>query len=177
VLTRAALRQNLMLQIPATLVTLGLMWLVPLLVHMIPPFGDGTPLGVRLLPIFYAPLLAVFLFHPTVAIVSSLVMPFINYQLTGMPPFNIAVLLTVELVVFTIAMLLARQRWPNLALAPAAVLLGKVSSALLLIVLPLLPAHPWDFFVQTSIESLPGILVLLALHLALIRWVPGQNSQ
>src|SRR5688572_26633576 len=174
-LTHSALRQNLMLQIPATLVTLGLMWLVPLLVHMIPP-GEGTPLGVRLLPIFYAPLLAVFLFHPAVALLSALAMPFINYQLTGMPPFNIAVLLTVELVVFSLAVLFARQRWPKLALAPAAVLLGKLASALLLIVMPLLPAHPWDFFVQSTIDSLPGILVLLALHLVLIRWMPNPEQ-
>src|SRR5687767_7770331 len=103
-LTRSALRQNRLLQIPATLVTLGLMWLIPVLVHLIPPFGDGTPLGVRLLPIFYAPLLAVFLFHPVVAVLASLAMPFINYLLTGMPPFNIAILLTVELVVFSLVL-------------------------------------------------------------------------
>ncbi|MDO9128438.1 MAG: hypothetical protein Q7U34_01085 [Anaerolineales bacterium] len=51
------LRRRSNLQIPAALVTLGLMWLFPFLVHLIPSIGT-VPLGARLLPIFYAPLLA-----------------------------------------------------------------------------------------------------------------------
>ncbi len=167
-LTLSALRHKPILQIPATLITLGLMWLFPFLIHLFPASG-AIPLGARLLPIFYAPLLAAWLFHPIVGLASSLLMPFINYAFTGMPTLNAAILLSVELSVFSLILLVTKKRLPHLSLlAPLAVIAGKTVSALLLLIVPLVPLSPWAYFTSSLINAIPGILVLLALNLALI---------
>lgn len=168
-ITRSALRQRLILQIPAALVTLGLMWLLPFLVHLLPLSGP-VPAGARLLPIFYAPLLAAWLFHPVVALFSSLFMPFLNHALTGMPTLNMAAMLSVELSVFSLVLVLLRRRFPRQPLlAPLAVVAGKVTSAALLFLFPLMPLSPWAYLTSSLFNALPGLLILLALNLALIR--------
>jgi hypothetical protein len=172
--TLTLLREKPALQIPATLLTLGLMWLIPFLVHLI-PFSDAVPLGARLLPIFYAPLLAAWLFHPLVSLISSLLMPFINYALTGMPVFNVAVMLSVELSIFSLVLVASRTRRARLPwLAPLAVVLGKAVSSLLLFIFPFVPLSPWAYFSASVMNALPGLLVLLALHFALTRLPHGQ---
>lgn len=174
--TLAVLRQNRILQIPAALLTLGLMWLLPFLVHLI-PIGGAVPVGARLLPIFYAPLLAVWFFQPGVALFASLLMPFINHALTGMPTFNVAIILSVELTVFSLTLIALKQRWPRLPVAAPllAVLIGKLVSMLLLFIVPLVPASPWYFFSQALVNALPGLLILLALNLALTRLLPHER--
>lgn len=168
-LTLTALRQKTVLQIPATLSTLFLMWLIPLLVHLFPVSGP-TPIGAILLPIFYAPLLAAWLFHPAVGILASLLMPLINFAFTGMPVLPVAILMTVELVVFSLALQLLKQRWPkfwpNALLAFA---LGKLAAALLLVFVPLLPAPPLAYFTSSLVNAWPGLLILLALNVAILR--------
>ncbi len=167
--TLSALREKPILQIPAALITLGLMWLVPFLIHLI-PFSGTVPPGARLLPIFYAPLLAAWLFNPMVGIASSLLMPFINYAFTGMPAFGMAVMLSVELSVFSLVLSIYKNRYPQQPLlAPLAVIAGKFISALLLLVIPLVPLSPWNYFTSSVVNAIPGLLVLLALNLTLIR--------
>jgi len=164
-----ALRRKWAVQAPALLFTIGLMWLLPFLIHLIPS-GNAIPLGARLLPIFYAPLLAVWLFHPAVALASSLLMPYLNHALTGMPTFEMALILSAELSVFSLVALALRQRWPRLPLtALVAVIAGKVVSALLLFVIPLVPLSPWAYLTSSTVNAMPGLLVLLALNLTLIR--------
>ena len=162
------LRQNAIVQVPATLLTFGLMWLLPLLVHIIPLTGP-VPVGARLLPIFYAPLLAAWIFHPAVGLFASLLMPFINHAFTGMPTLPMTVLLSLELVVFSLGLLLNRKHWPRLPLAPLAFIVGKVISAILLVFVAVVPASPWAYLVSSVQNALPGLLILLVLHLALLR--------
>lgn len=167
--TLSSLRNKPILQIPAALLTLGLMWLVPFLIHLI-PFSGAIPLGARLLPIFYAPLLAAWLFNPIVGIASSLLMPFINHAFTGMPAFNVAVMLSVELGIFSLILIICKNRCPRLPLlAPFAVIVGKIVSALLLFIIPLAPLSPWAYFTSSVFNAIPGLLVLLAINLTLIR--------
>lgn len=167
--TLSALRHKPFLQIPAVLVTLGLMWLVPFLIHLI-PFSGIVPLGARLLPIFYAPLLAAWLFNPVVAIASSLLMPFINNSFTGMPTFNMAVMLSLELGVFSLVLTIYKNCYPRLPiLAPFAVIAGKAVSALLLFFIPLVSLSPWAYFTSSVTNAIPGLLILLALNLTLMR--------
>ena len=167
--TLSSLRNKPILQIPAALITLGLMWLVPFLIHLI-PFSGTIPLGARLLPIFYAPLLAAWLFNPIVGIASGLLMPFINHTFTGMPAFNVAVMLSVELGVFSLILTIYKTRYPRLSLlAPFAVIAGKTVSALLLFIIPLVPLSPWAYFTSSVVNAIPGLLVLLAINLTLNR--------
>ncbi len=166
----ALLRQKAILQLPAALLTFGLMWLLPLLVHLL-PFTGPVPVGARLLPIFYAPLLAAWLFHPAVGLLAGLVMPFINHVFTGMPTLPMTVLLSLELVIFCLVLLFNRKYWPNLPLAPLAFIAAKGSSAILLVFVALVPASPWAYLVSSVQNALPGLLILLVLHLALLRFL------
>ena len=167
--TLTVLRRKPILQIPAALVTLGFMWLFPFLVHLVPVSGT-VPIGARLLPIFYAPLLAAWLFHPIVGLASSLLMPFINHAFTGMPTFNVAVMTSIELSVFSIVLLALKKRWSHWpVLAPLAIIAGKAVSTLLLFVFPLVQASPWAYLTSSVANAVPGLLVLLALNLVLIR--------
>lgn len=164
----ASLREKTILQVPAAFLTLFLMWLLPLLVHLVPLAGP-VPVGARLLPIFYAPLLAAWLFHPAVGLLASLLMPFINHAFTGMPTLPMTILLSLELVVFSIGLLLNRKYWPKLPLAPLTFVAGKVISAILLVFVAIVPASPWAYLLSSLQNGLPGLLILLVLHLALLR--------
>ena len=171
-LTVTALRQNRVLQIPALGLTLFMMWLLPVLVHLLPLNGP-TPDGAHFLPIFYAPVVAVWFFHPGVALLAGLLMPFINYGLTGMPQLNIAIPLCIELGVFSLLLTLSKKRWPRLPVAaPLAVILAKAVSALTLLFIPLVPASPWAFFAQSVGIAWPGLLILLVINLILLRVSP-----
>lgn len=172
-LTITALRQNRVLQIPALGLTLFAMWLLPILVHLLPLGSGPVPEGARFLPIFYAPVVAIWFFHPAVALVAGLLMPFINYGLTGMPPLNIAILVSVELVAFSLLLMFSKRCWPRFWMAaPLAGILCKVFSVLLLFVVPLVPAPPLSFFVDSVSVAWPGLLVLLVINLILLRFSP-----
>lgn len=162
------LKQDKRWHIPATVITIGLTLLLPMLVHAV----GGQAAGSMWLPLFYAPFLAVLLFHPAVSIFAGIVTPFLNNALTGMPPIGMAVILSVELVVFTLVSQLALRRWPNFwAAAPCAYLVAKLAAMLLLFVVPLIPASPWQFFTSSLLNAWPGILVLLVLNLAMVKGI------
>lgn len=144
---------------PNVRVTLGLMWLFPFLVHLIPAIGT-VPLGARLLSIFYAPLLAAWLFDPVVGLACSLLMPFINHAITGMPAFKMAVMMSIELSVFSLIVLTFKKSRPRQpVLAPLAVIAGKTISALVLIIFPLVPVSPLAYLTSSVINAVPGLLV------------------
>lgn len=176
-LNAKTLKQNKVLQIPATVVTIGAMLLLPFLVHFLPQVG-GVPMGARLLPIFYAPLLAAIFFNPAVGIIASLVTPLLNHTLTGMPESGIVVILTVELTVFSILMQRLYHRWPKFGgLAPFAYIMAKVASLFILILVPanFIAASPWQFFLVSLRNAWPGMAVLLAINLIIV-WMKRQSD-
>lgn len=165
------LKSDNRIQIPATAVTIGLMLLFPFIVHWI----GGPTAGSRWLPLFYVPILAVALFHPWVSIIASLLTPLLNHFLTGAPPLPTAVVLSVELVVFSLVMQQFYQRWPKFwGAAPLAFLVAKIASLLLLFLAPmtLIPVPPWQFFRSSLLNAWPGLLVLL-----LINWLVVKGLQ
>ncbi|MFH0754122.1 MAG: hypothetical protein V2A70_06115 [Candidatus Omnitrophota bacterium] len=83
----------------------------PPLFHTI-PFLAGPELGMRWLPIFYAPLMACVLFRPHVSIVVGVCAPLVNHVLFGMPNDRVLPGLIFELVVFNaiLAAINARER-------------------------------------------------------------------
>jgi membrane-associated HD superfamily phosphohydrolase len=167
-LSQTTLRTNRFVQVPAMLITLALMWLFPFLVHLIPSSG-AIPLGGYLLPIFFAPFLAAWLFDPLVSVLSSLLMPILNYTVTGMPIWNMTIILSLELTVFSLVVISLRSRKSIRSyVAPFAVLVAKLCSMTLVAVFPSLAAlHSWDFFVQSTVAALPGIFLLALLNLAI----------
>ena len=164
----ARLKSDARLQIPAAIVTVAAMIALPALVHLLPPV-DGISWGLRLLPLFYAPFLAALLFHPAVSLIASLASPLLNYGLTGSPPFEIALVLSFELVVFTTIVLIVDRRRPKFVLlAPFALILAKAISAIALLVTPISFSNPLQTY-------WPALIVLGLLNLLTVRYLYGSD--
>jgi hypothetical protein len=146
----------------------------PFMIHVI-PVPEDSQLGPRLLPIFYAPLLAALLRRAGVAAAVALLAPWLNWALTSHPAPPGAIVMTVELVVFVLAMraLLARAglRW---YLAAPAFLVCKAGSALAVAAFPALiggrEAMRWA--VQGIAIGLPGIAILILINWLVLRFYP-----
>lgn len=159
------------LQIPHTLIILAATMLLPFLFHLFPAAGD-VPMGARLLPIFYAPLVAILLFRPHVGLIAALLAPMLNYLLTGRPEFGLVTLLSVELMTFTLLCVLAlRIRLSIWLMLPLALVAAKTASFLLLHGLPdlsgLSPATYWQ---TTLLNGMPGMLVLIGIAWMVTRY-------
>jgi hypothetical protein len=164
------LTRNKTVQIPALIITVTLMLLFPYLIHLV----GGPVAGTRWLPMFYAPFVAAILFNPLVAVVAGLSAPFLNYLITGAPPLPMAAILSFELALFGIIAHLLYRRWPAFwGTAPLAYLLAKISSALLLAILPvsLGPLSSWQFFSTSIINAIPGLLILLLINWLLLKGI------
>ncbi len=152
------------LQISEIALMTGLAVLAPFFAHLIPSWDD-SPMGARLLPIFYAPLLAAMLHRAHVSIIVALAAPWVNHMLLGMPPLPIARVLTVELLVFSILVLLISQRTRKTGgawVGPAAYLLTMGVLYLVFLVAPALnPAPTALAYVSGAVKTAwPGIIIL-----------------
>ena len=79
-------------------ITMALACSIPLVVHAIPLLA-GPELGMRWLPMFYAPLMASLCFRPHVSLIVGVSAPMINHALFGMPDGRMLPGLIFELVV------------------------------------------------------------------------------
>ncbi len=169
-------KKNILVQVPATLTTMVLMIVLPLLVHLFPPIGH-TPLGAFLLPIFYAPLVAVLLFHPLVSIFAGLAVPYINYFLTGQPVLPVAAGLSVELTLFSITLLYFNRRKTSTSswiVVLTAFGIAKVGSALLGALVGSFSLLGW---LSGLVHAVPGLLVLVLIHNWITRQVARNHGQ
>ncbi len=167
-----SLRENTRVQVPATILTLGLMWMLPALVHQI-PFSQPTPLGAYLLPIFFVSLFAAWFFDPWVSVVASLLQPLLNHITIGMPTFNVAILLSLELVLFSLMVIKFREyKGLRSFVAPFAVVVAKLGSMILVAAVPsLAKTHFFVFFAHSVKVALPGIFLLWLFNLVLVRFI------
>lgn len=155
------------LLVSATVVTVALTFALPLLFHLLP--SSGVPLGARLLPIFYTPLLAALLFPPVVALSASLLAPFINHALMGNPPLPMAAQLSAELLVFSGVMLLMRRHWPRLPVtAPLAYLVARSVVFFAQQPATLASSGAWGVLLTSLRIALPGLAALFALNLVAV---------
>lgn len=160
-------------------VLLALSLLFPFLIHVLPVPGDAR-LGPRLLPMFYAPLLAVLVGRLPTAMLVALLAPWLNRALTGHPPTVMAAVMTVELTAFAIALrwLIARHglRW---WFAAPAFLASKAVVTALVLIAPTLnggrAALPWAG--QTTVTALPGVAILVGLTLLVAKLYPGAGGR
>lgn len=137
---------------------------IPFLVHLVP---GGSSIGATLLPIFWAPLLAVVFFGPVPGVVAALLAPLLNHVLTGMPPAFVVTSLTIELGVFVAVLVLASQwAWAKRSplLAPAAYLVARVLAALVLIVVGSSAASVGSVFAGLG-GAIPGLISLFVINL------------
>ena len=85
---------------------------IPLLVHLLPPW-DATRLGGHLLPMFWMTFVAAYLYGPRLGVLAGLVAPLANLLLTGQPAGRSLGVLTMELVVFALLAVWAARRFPR----------------------------------------------------------------
>ena len=142
---------------------------VPWIIHFIPAAGE-IPWGQRLLPMFIAPLIGVAFFPLHVGLIPALLAPVANGMITGLPNGNLILLLTAELVVFTLLTEFALRKRPRMWFAaPVAYLGGKVCSAVFIVSVPFFSAGRPGL--ALSIESLrlsvPGLLLLLLINICI----------
>ena len=102
------------IQIKEAAIILGITILMPFIIHLL-PIVDNVPIGARLLPIFYAPLIAVIFFRWHVGLLAALLAPVINFLITGSPQWQVVIILTYELTLFVVFISLLKDikivRW------------------------------------------------------------------
>ena len=155
-------------------VLLCLSVLFPFMIHLI-PVPENAKLGARLLPIFYAPLLAALLGRTQSALAVTLLAPWLNWVLTSHPSPPGAIVMNVQLLifVFTLRILLTRlgAHW---FLAVPAYFSGMAATLLVTAVFPALiggrPALAWT--IQSVTTGLPGIAILVLINWLVLRHYP-----
>jgi hypothetical protein len=152
--------------------------MAPFMVHLL-PFPEDSRLGPRLLPLFYAPLIAGLWQRLGTATLFALAAPWINHFVTGHPGVSIARLMMVELGTFALATAWLRDRWglrPYLALPAYAV--SKAAAAIAVLLVPSLAggAGALDWAVRTTGLAWPGLLVLLGINVLIVRVLPSDRG-
>lgn len=155
--------------IPAFALTMLGAVLLPVIVHLLPNI-DNIPTGARLLPMFIAPLVAIYLAHPAVGVAAALLAPALNNLLTTRPAGPMLLSITVELLVFALIIGLVRLRWPKFpVIAPIAYILARVVALLAMAVFQGAPLPSLEGFFNGLLIALPGILLLLLVNVLLVR--------
>ncbi len=90
-------------QLPQTILLLAVSIILPFFMHLFPSFNN-IPLGVRFIPMFYGPFLAVIFLKKTNAFFISLVLPILNFLFTSHPESFQVFPLTVELFLFVLCL-------------------------------------------------------------------------
>jgi hypothetical protein len=157
-------------------ILLSLSVMFPFMIHII-PVPENAQLGSRLLPMFYAPLLATLWGRTPSALIVALLAPWLNWALTSHPSPPSAIVMSVQLLVFVLALRSLRTRVrPDWILAAPAYFAGLAAAVLLCAVFPGLirgqPALAWA--ARGVVTGLPGLVLLIIINwLALRAYPPG----
>jgi hypothetical protein len=159
-------------------VLLCLSVMFPFLVHVI-PVPETARLGPRLLPMFYAPLLAVLWGRAPSGFAVALLAPWLNWALTSHPSPLGAAVMTVELLGFVSALrALVARVGPRGFLAVPAYFAAMALAAGAAVIVPVLidgrPAMAWA--AQSVTTGVPGIVVLILINELALRCRPPGAS-
>lgn len=162
----------------ATAALLLIASVLPWLIHLIPPH-QGTPMGAILVPLFVVPLVALLWYPPTVALIVAAAGPVLSFLVTGLPQGPMLVLLTAELVIFTLVTgQLLRASTLKWVAAPLAFLFAKTVSLIILTLLPFLSqVEPLTYFRTSLSVALPGILLLAVINGLGLRYQGRSDGQ
>lgn len=142
---------------------------LPFLIHLIPT-NSGIPMGAYLLPMFYAPLVALLLYGIRIAFLTALLAPGVNLLITGSPDWYFGLVLTLELLCFTLAtfwLIKKRVKW---IAVPLGFLLAKTLSAALISIWGIFQVSSVDYFLSSVSTGIWGIFALLMIHLLVLRF-------
>ena len=146
----------------------------PFMVHIIPVPGDAH-LGPRLLPMFYAPLLATLWGRVRSAVTVALLAPWLNWALTAHPSPPGAIVMTVQLLGFVVVLrALLAGGGAHWYLAAPAYLAGVAVSTVVAAFFPALiggqAAFAWA--TRSVVIGLPGIAILVLINWLVLRHYP-----
>ena len=169
-LTRAGWRENLVIVATA--------WAVPFLVHLV-PFEGPRPLGVYLLPSTWTVFVAVYLYGLRSGLLAALVLPGVNFVVTGLPAASQIALTTVELCAYATVVALLTARWPSFS--PGAALAWLPAKAAAIALQWAVPAfayqrNPLEHFFGSVRNGLTGLAVLIAINAVLVALVPKDRD-
>lgn len=154
------------------LLTLSVMF--PFLMHLL-PVPETSRLGARLLPMFYAPLLAALWGRRETGWLVAALAPWLNWALTGHPASAGAVVMMIQLLVFVLVVppLLntAFVRW---LVAVPAYLAGMAGSLLAALLVPALIGGrpPFTWVVNSVVFGLPGVAALVLITCLVLKYYP-----
>lgn len=149
----------------------------PFMIHIL-PVPDDVRLGPRLLPMFYAPLLAALWGRARSAWLLALLAPWLNWVLTSHPTVPGAVVMTGELLGFVLALRFLLGRGARWFLAAPAYFCGKAVAVLVTACFPALigGSAALDWAAQTVVIGAPGILILVSINWLALRFYPPGSS-
>jgi hypothetical protein len=159
-------------------IVLTLSVMFPLLIHVL-PVPENSRLGPRLLPMFYAPLLAALWGRMSTAWLCALLAPGLNWILTGhpAPPGTYAMMIQLLVFVVVVRTLITRAgvRW---FVAIPAYLAGMIMVMLAAFVFPALIGGrpPATWLAQSVAMSLPGVALLVLITCAVLRFYPPSGQ-
>jgi hypothetical protein len=159
-------------------ILLTLSVLFPFMIHVLPVPEDAR-LGPRLLPMFYAPLLAALLGRKGMARLVALAAPWLNWAITSHPSPPTAIVMMLQLIAFVLAIqLLMRRLGSRWYLALPAYLTSVAAATLLVTAAPALVSHrpilAWA--AQSIVIGLPGVVVLLLINWLVVRNYPSSSG-
>jgi hypothetical protein len=157
-----------------TAVLLALAWFIPFAVHLA-PWSGPRPLGAYLLPMFWAAFIAVYFYGSVMGLIIGLFSPILNLLVTGLPAWKFLSVLSFELALSVLVATWAIRQWPRFFLiAPLSYLVAKIGSTGLQAATSVFGdiGAPGEFFVHSVVGSLPGLVVLAAINVALVWFYP-----
>lgn len=162
-------------QVKTTVAVLLTASLLPILIHLIPPY-QRIPMGAILLPMFYVPFIAITFFRLHVGLVAATLAPTLNFLFTGNPQWEIVAILSFELIIFVlVAHGLLQAKGVRWIAAPLSYLITKVISSSALLLIPILPeSQPITFFLTSVSNGIIGIFILGLLNTAVV-WYQQQH--
>ncbi len=163
-----AVRQGVInrIQLKETVIILTLSVLIPFLIHFLPDF-NGIAIGAILLPMFWAPYIAIKYFKFHVGLIAGLAAPMVNSLITGNPHMGIIPLITLQLVFFVIAAgFLDRINVLKNFNAIIAYAASIIISLLVIMIFPYLMQNlvPSNYLFVAFISGLPGIVLLAVIN-------------
>lgn len=151
---------------------LGIAVLMPAFMHVVPQI-DGVSWGARFLPIFYAPMVALFAFGLPAAVGVGAAMPGIYCLVTGSPAGAVVPILSLELVAFAALLrVIEGCRLPGVFAPALCYLAAKLISALVLVMTAGSVSGQQSvlaFFSASALNAIPGIVALCVVFWGLQR--------
>lgn len=156
-------------QITQAFTILAATMILPVLIHFLPNI-NGQLSGAVLLPIFWAPLFATFVYKKHVALFAGIFAPLLNYLILGRPAPEMVITLGFEVVLFVLLLGgLKNFKVIQYFAAPLAYLVASLITAFGLSLLGNI-SDPMTFWMNSTLIAIPGIILMGLINVAILKF-------